>query len=130
MSTVFAVMAADWDYNDEYYYTTEGGGGHPKRVFRSKEKADNMAKELTAQTLRRVNLRDYSEAGMEGILGYNNLATNLEQLEAAGIDPKDVCDENHSESKLDDYTDAQLLVLADLICIPFYEVVEVEIDED
>lgn len=40
MSKKYILMERSWQYNDEYYYQPEDGGGKPVKIFNSKELAD------------------------------------------------------------------------------------------
>ena len=40
MNTVYVLMEEGWDYNDETYFRSEAGGGHPECFFLSEEEAN------------------------------------------------------------------------------------------
>ena len=44
--TAFVVVEIGWEYNDEYYYRGECGGGNPRKIFLSKDSADFECEKL------------------------------------------------------------------------------------
>lgn len=36
MLTIYVIVEEGWDYNDEYFYRSENGGGHPRTAFDDK----------------------------------------------------------------------------------------------
>jgi len=39
MTKKYLLMELSWEYNDEYYYRPESGGGNPVKLFNTKEAA-------------------------------------------------------------------------------------------
>lgn len=70
MEKFFVLMAAGFDYNDEYYTRTDFGS--PEKVFTDREKAEAAAKKEGLDEFKRIlkdgYLRDYSYDGLNGLL--------------------------------------------------------------
>ena len=43
---VFTIVKVGWEYNDEYYYQSESGGGDPIIVYRDRENAEKECLKL------------------------------------------------------------------------------------
>lgn len=52
--TFYVLMEEGWDYNDEVFFRTENGGGHPEKVFADKEKAEAEANRLNMKRFREL----------------------------------------------------------------------------
>lgn len=50
MSSIYVIVEEGWDYNDEYFYRSENGGGTPKKAFDDKS--------LAKAELRRLNIEE------------------------------------------------------------------------
>ena len=60
---MYVICSAGFEYNDEIYYRPECGGGHPIKVFSSKELADKVCHELNFKEFMNQwgdELRNYS----------------------------------------------------------------------
>lgn len=66
MSTVYVLMEAGWEYDDNIHWLSGSGGGNPQKVFEDKEKAETEAT--------RKNLEDFKDLVKSGDIreyGYN-----------------------------------------------------------
>jgi hypothetical protein len=54
MSELYVLMEAGWDYNDEIQFRPDGGGGHPKKVFSSKDKAQKECDNLNVKEFKKL----------------------------------------------------------------------------
>lgn len=84
METFYVLMEQGWDYNDEVYFSSEGG--HPTKVFTDKEKAEAEANRLSMVDFKRLilsgEIREYAY-GLDEILSAE--ATEEDTLYEEGI---------------------------------------------
>lgn len=57
-NTGFLVVAIEYQYNDEYYYS-RSEGGKPIRVYKNKESAEQECEKLNIEAFRRTDLAGY-----------------------------------------------------------------------
>lgn len=78
--TIYLVMEQGFDYNDEYYFRTEGG--HPNSFFTNKKKAEEAcAKKNLAEFKRIINsneIREYTSDGFDGLISENTVEDELD----------------------------------------------------
>jgi len=144
MRTGYAVQEVGYEYNDEYYYRPEEGGGHAKFVFFTKEKADQKVLELVAELLKG------SEGWRGGIEGYEAFMYSCdydgpefdqERLDEFNRRVGEMVGESYIPAPYDGLWDwrfplglneEQRLEAAKMIVdlgVVLYEVIEVEVDE-
>jgi hypothetical protein len=83
---VYAVVATSYDYNDEYYYTTEAGGYHVQKVYVSQARAQEECDRCNRKSLLSNDLRDWVS---DGDTFFNDQIDGLEPvdfLKQYGID--------------------------------------------
>lgn len=51
---LFVLMEVGWDYNDEVMFRTEGGGGHPTKVFDNEEAANKQCVSKNIEEFKRL----------------------------------------------------------------------------
>lgn len=77
--TIYLVMEQGFDYNDEYYFRTEGG--HPTNFFTNKKKAEEACdKKNLAEFKRIVNsneIREYTSDGFDGLISEDTVEDEL-----------------------------------------------------
>ena len=128
--TYYVVMECGWEYNDQYMYRPECGGGNPVKVFTSLRDAKEFARHLTLKNFkffrddRWASLSEYITEG-EGVESLFN-EEGVKLLREAGAITTE--DEWYVELDLKKLVDAQLQKLATCLQDPhyFYEVVEIE----
>ncbi len=68
--TFYVLMEQGFDYNDEYYFRTDGG--NPCRVFTNRKKAEEAAEKRNLEEFKKLvkegSIREYSSDGLEGLL--------------------------------------------------------------
>ena len=148
MSEMYVLMEAGWDYNDEFFYRSEGSGGHPHKVYASKEAAQTECASRNVARLKELfnsgEISEYYE-GFHDLLPYNKThdAEFYSRLDGAcnkifGVDFEQLGDierrheykrsQNPSPQSLikDSATDANWLELFNCTKLEFWEVVNVE----
>jgi len=129
MKSAYVVMEKGFEYNDEIYYESDGGGGHPSKILFTKEASDAEVERLNIEEIRKNQLYYY----------YNDIEDICDDPEEL----KEYCDSlnekyGEEEVKSRDNNEYRLHSLAtfeeakkyyDMINISFYESVEVEIDQ-
>ena len=58
---IFVVTRQGWDYNDEYYYRSEYGGGEPIKAFKDLAEAERFAKQSNIQECKEILSSDEDE---------------------------------------------------------------------
>ena len=139
MNTVYVLMEEGWDYNDEVYFRSDGGGGHPSCFFGSQEEADKECQTRNIKSFRELwqsgEIREYCY-GIDELLPYESrkdkaskklLNETCEKL--FGLDWNEVDDQFSNEDRvtiLESATDADWTQLFDLMNLNFWNVVKVE----
>lgn len=85
MEKFYVLMAAGFDYNDEYYTRTDFGS--PEKVFVDREKAEAAAKKEGLEEFKRLlkegYIREYTYDGLHGLLA--DSATEEDTMYEDGI---------------------------------------------
>ena len=138
MNTVYVLMEEGWDYNDETYFQSEAGGGHPKCFFTSQEEADKacLANNLTSfkELWTSGEIREYCY-GVSDLLPYDDrkdkskkkvLNATCESL--FGMDWEDLGEafNNQDEIPIQEQSDETWTTLFNLLNLNFWNVVKVE----
>ncbi len=127
---LYVLMAVGWDYNDEYYFKTDGG--HPEKVFVSKELAEKEAD--------RLNLKEFKELFSSGTLieycnDFSGGISNYEKADVIistlfGMDLDTWCDHLYDYQRAPKFvvepTEEQWVELMKCSNLNFWEVVSVE----
>jgi len=61
MSKIYVVQKVGYEYNDEYYFKNDSGGGTPERAYKNLEDAREVAQQFNAETF----AGEYHEWGVE-----------------------------------------------------------------
>lgn len=126
MTDYYIVMAIGWDYNDEYMYKSEHGGGRPLAVFTSKAEAEAHRIELDLKACRETNLVNYcSEDGPLWSFGEEAMKV---LVDAGLCTMEDLKDGYHwdLDLRLKNFTDEQIKEFLSKVTEPlFHEVVKV-----
>jgi len=119
----FVIQEIGYEYNDEYYYRGESGGGTPKKIILNEATAKLKLLELEVEKWRGEDIGYYGG-------DISELSNNEEEFEDAlreiGIDPND--DWRLRIPK--EATDEQIKNLIKYSYIRFYEIVEVEVEDN
>lgn len=62
----FVLIERAWEYNDEYYFRPESGGGTPVHIFETRDAAE---KEKTKLERKKVGFKDTIREGLEYAYG-------------------------------------------------------------
>jgi hypothetical protein len=138
MNTVYVLMEEGWDYNDETYFQSEAGGGHPKCFFTSQEEADKacLANNLTSfkELWTSGEIREYCY-GVSDLLPYDDRKDKAKKklLNATceslfGMDWEDLGEafNNQDEIPIQEQSDETWTTLFNLLNLNFWNVVKVE----
>lgn len=121
MKKGYIIQEIGYEYNDEYYYKSECGGGTPKMVFTDEILAKKKMLELEINEWKGKCLCDYGE-DFEGMAEDDEEFSRI--LEELGID--DLWRDSVPADASDDLI-KKLIKHAD---IRFYEIIEVDVDEN
>lgn len=68
--TIYLVMEQSFDYNDEYYFQTDGG--YPNSYFLDKAKAEEACSKKNLEEFKRIvnegDIREYTSDGFDGLI--------------------------------------------------------------
>jgi hypothetical protein len=139
MNTVYVLMEEGWDYNDEVYFRSDAGGGHPKGFFLNEEEANKECQARNLKSFKELwangDIREYCY-GIDELLPYNDrkdksqkklLEQTCQKLFGMDWDELDEAFMNQDEiPKSESGTDADWQQLFDLMTLNFWNVVTVE----
>lgn len=120
MKTGYIIQEIGYEYNDEYYYKGENGGGTPKMIFADESLAKKKMLELEIKRWKKQRIGDFL-----GEDGYYEIEDNKEVkkiLDELGI--KDLYNDPIPSSA----SDEQIKKLMKLLGLIFHEILEVDID--
>jgi hypothetical protein len=123
MSNYYIVQKIGWQYNDEYYYQGEDGGGTPEMAFQDKAKAEACADQLNAKEMSGNNIGSYCSDGdlsniIEDVAGF---VEAYNQIFAKKIKETDL---DSWEFELPKMTLEQYLQIKPFVTLRFFEVNE------
>jgi hypothetical protein len=133
-------MAQGWDYNDEIYFSSEGG--HPEKVFTDKAKAEEAADKANLADFKALvisgEIREYAYS-LDDILSDNVTEDDLMFEDGLfnsffGMTAEDWWknyysrrwEERHKNNVRGEHSDEEWLKLMKCFNINFYDVVEVQ----
>lgn len=121
--SVWIINSIGWDYDDSSYYRTDSGG-RPYQAYTDKMIAESFLKDLQVRELRDCFSRFFTDfARMDD---YDNNYESLEDLcKALSLSYRD--GEACFAKSSDQYSDDELLNIAEAFFVSFYELVEVEL---
>jgi hypothetical protein len=112
---VFTIVAKGFEYNDNYMYETESGGGNPVHAYFSEEKAHLQCKVMNIASIRSLDsLGDY------GWLEHDR--DDLKEM-------REICGLDEDDYSLPDLTDEQAEKMYGLLGDYFYYVVQIEVED-
>ena len=131
---VYAVVATSYDYNDEYYYTTEGGGYHVQKVYVNQARAEEECASHNRDSLLSNELRDWvtdgetffndTIDGMEPADFLKQYGIDYEEGEIDGFDS--TLSEAYKEGKINDQV---LDKIYNASCLSFYQVETLHVED-
>ena len=130
MKKAYVVMKKGYEYDDEIYYENGDGGGHPSKIFFTKESSDAEVARLNIEKVRRNELYHYYH-------DIEDICDDTEGLKELCESLNDKYGQDKNKNKYDDdeyrlhssATFEEAKAYYDMINLSFYEVVEVEIDQ-
>lgn len=77
---LFTIVKVGWNYNDEYYYREESGGGTPIKAYRTLASAEEELDKLNGKWLRTIGKDMRTEdRSDENPVGYEIVQLALEE---------------------------------------------------
>jgi len=127
----YVVLQKGFEYNDEVYSQAESGGGHPHKIFFTQEGAREEVEKMNISEFKNTNISEYSY-DIEDICDdpdeLLNFCNSLNE-KYGKIESKD------RWSQPDEYrlhqmaSDEESKKYASMVDINFYEMVQVEVDQ-
>lgn len=127
----YVVLQKGFEYNDEVYSTTESGGGNPHKIFFTKEGAEEEVEKMNIEEFKQTNITQYSydiedicDDSDELLQFCNSLNEKYGKIES----------KNRWDS-VDQYrlhnmaTDEESKKYIKMVNLTFYEMVDVEVDQ-
>lgn len=129
--TGYVVLQKGFEYNDEVYSQSESGGGHPHKIFFTIEAAREEVEKMNLKEFKETNITEYTYDIEDICDDPDDLLEFCNSLnEKYGkIDSKD------RWSSADEYrlhpmaTDEESKKYASMVDLHFYEMIEVEVDQ-
>ena len=119
---VYTIVQVGWEYNDEYYYQGESGGGTPLSVYKDRSKAEAAALAKNIEEYKNIGASRWNQLGAYFPDGeYDFDSDDKEELKKLGVTANDqgiILPEAAS--------DAELAEIIGLIGIVFYEITPLE----
>lgn len=119
----YVIQQLGYEYNDETYYRPEDGGGNPVVVIIDEATAKKRMMELEIKQWKTESIGHHCYSWDEIAEDENEFE---KALEAMGMDPEDDYDLNIPK----DATDEQIKRLIKASTLRFYEIIEVDVEED
>ena len=82
-NVVYVIQSIDWEYNDEYYYTTEDEAGHPYKAYKTEEAAKAALIELEVKSFKETFVKNDPPPNNQG---YFWRGTALNEYVSDGLD--------------------------------------------
>jgi len=120
----YVVMEIGYEYNDEVMHTTEGDYGTPRRIYSSKEKAEEVIKNLTISKYKSEEIA-YYYYDMDELIQIDIDKFKMECYKILGEEGWEGIDFERFEMS-SSWTDEQIEKLSEFITLEFYKIVEVE----
>lgn len=121
MTKIYVVNKIGWEYNDEYYYRPQSGGGLPEHAFTNLDDAKKYCDQKNLEFYKTTPIRDYMEGDMYDF--FSKEGTKL-MSQFFGEDWRDILDDTYNICW--DMTDEQWMQLLPHLEIVLYEICEVE----
>jgi len=116
---VYIVTEIEWQYNDEYYYTSEHEGGKAIEAYRDLSEAVAVCEANNIAEARKLNRRGHQwNTTLGEYIGDSTPRISSDLAERMGLDLEDIWEYEIPE----DATDADVLALLKAAKIAFYKV--------
>ncbi len=131
---IYVVMSQSWEYNDEYFYTTDGDAGKTLIAYRDKAKAEAVALDKNIEALMEAGCRDggLGEWNNCGETDFRNKGPKLDALLTKlgwDKDDRDLIIPNQIEGRDFTLTKDEAVLLMNALSLYWYYVEEVELGE-
>lgn len=126
----FVILQKGFEYNDEIYSESDGGGGHPKLVTFSQDEVNEKITELNINEYKTTSIRDYTY-DMEDILNVDEdeyLSFNKSLVEKYGPVSKKYTWEDTEYMLHPSANEEECKKYSKMVSIDFYYAVETDID--
>ena len=119
---VYTIVQVGWEYNDEYYYQGENGGGNPLSVYKDRSKAEAAVLAKNIEEYKRISSSRWNRLGAyfpDNEYDFNS--DDDKELKKLGVIVND------EGIKLpESASDADMAEIIGLIGIVFYEITPLE----
>jgi len=127
----YVVLQKGFEYNDEVYSQAESGGGHPHKIFFTEESARKEVERMNLEELKQTNITDYTYDiedicdDPDGLLELcNSLNEKYGKMESTNRW------NSPDEYRLHEMaTEEESKKYFDMVDLYFYEMVQVEVDQ-
>ena len=126
----YVILKKGFEYNDEINYESDGGGGHPEKVFFKKEDAKKEILRLDIEEMKETDIEHYAyDIGdiVSDVDGFKAYIKSLNEKYGApvGKNQWDRPDEWRLNSKA---TDEESIEYMRFVNLSFYDLAETEVD--
>jgi hypothetical protein len=119
---VYTIVQVGWEYNDEYYYQGENGGGNPLSCYKDRSKAEAAVLEKNIAEYRTIGSSRWNQLGAYFCDGeYDFDSDDIEELEKLGVTLSD-----DGITLPESASDEDMAQIIGLIGIVFYEITPLE----
>lgn len=127
----YVILNKGYEYNDEIYSESESGGGHPKKIFFTKEDAQKEINKLNILEFKQTNIDGYAYDLGDIVDDVDALKTYVDSLNEKYGKPTpaskwDSVDEWRLNEKA---TDEESVKYMRQVNLSFFEMVETEVDD-
>ena len=127
----YVVLQKGFEYNDEIYSSSESGGGNPHKIFFTKEGAKEEVEKLNIEEFKQTNITEYTY-DIEDIWDDPNelLQFCISLNDKYGkIESKNRWDSGDNYRLHKKATDEESKKYIKMVNLTFYEMVDVEVDQ-
>lgn len=126
MTKLYLVMEVSFEYNDEVFHSTEGGGGKPLTFYKTMQQASRACALKNIEYLKSL-AKDKHYGGLRSYgYGIDEVFRNPTKVrEIIGDAASDLDDDQLLRYNWSLLSDEKLIKVCDELCTPFYEVAEV-----
>lgn len=129
MRNAYVVMQKGFEYNDEIYNEVDGGAGHPSKIFFTKQASDEEVERLNIEEIRKNEISYYFYDIEDICDDPDKLKEFCDSLKSKYGEEKTKYRDDNEYKLHSSATFEEAKAYYDMINLSFYEVVEVEIDQ-